>query len=156
MVLEISSTPYIFTFKMYDWLRLDLDGRPRPLNIRRAFENLVFERKGEIIQRDFVSHPRLIDRGATWELFHLPTHPNHFYDVQRVSFTGRVELPTRGSCQVMSLVEGKTITLETPGGLRQCFNYAETFVVPAGAERFTLVNEDTQPAMVVMAYLKEK
>lgn len=156
MVLEISSTPYIFTFKMYDWLRLDLDGNPRPLNIQRAFENLYFDRKGERIQKEFVSHPRLIERGDTWDLYHLPTHPNHFYDVKRVRFTGRVTLPTNGSCQVMSLVEGLAVTLETPEGMRQCFNYAETFVVPAAAGEFTLINDTDQPAMVVMAFLKEQ
>ena len=155
MVLEISSTPYIFTFKMYDWLRLDLDGRPRPLNIRRAFENLYFDRKGARIRQEFVSHPALIERGDTWELYHLPTHPNHFYDVYRVRFTGSVTLPTNQSCQVMSLVEGQTVILETPSGMRQCFNYAETFVVPAAAEEFTLINDDAEPVMVVMAFLKE-
>lgn len=154
LVLEISSTPYIFTFKMYDWLRMDLDGRPRPLNIQRAFDNLYFDRKGERISCEFVSRPRLFRSGNNWELHHLPTHPNHFYDVYRVKFTGSIQLSTNDSCQVMSLVEGASVTLKTKGGLSQCFRYAETFVVPAAAGHFRLINESAQPAMVLMAFIK--
>ena len=155
MVLEISATPYIFTFKMYDWLRLDLDGQPRPLNIQRAFENLNFKCQGDVVCRELIRQPRIIERGEGWSLTHLPTHRDHFYDVHRYEFVHEVAGDTRGSCHVMSLVEGRSILLETADGMRRRFNYAETFIVPAAAERYRLINEGPAPVKVIKAFIKE-
>lgn len=154
LVLEISATPYIFTFKMYDWLRLDLQGKPRPLNIQRAFDNLYFERRGELVERELVSRPALLEAGEDWQIYHLPTHLSHFYDVHRIEFETSVSLRTEGSPHLLMLVEGTSLRLETCNGKSQRFNYAETFLVPAAAECYRLINEGTTTAKVVKALLK--
>lgn len=154
LVLEISATPYIFTFKMYDWMRLDLDGRPRPLNIDRALENLYFDRQGERISREFISQPRTLKAGEGWQLIHLPTHPDHIYDVHRFDFTTSVEASTQGSPHVLNVVEGDAVVLESRDFPPQRFAYAETFVVPAAAERYRLINNSKRPAKVIRADLK--
>ncbi len=156
LVLEISATPYIFTFKMYDWLRNDLDGKPRFLNINRAFENLYFDRKGERISREFVSKPRVLEEGNGWRLVHCPTHRQHFYDVQRLEFDDRITVHLQGSCHVLSLVEGESVLLETALGMHQHFSYAETFVVPAAAGSYQLVSEKGQPLKVVKCFVKPR
>lgn len=153
LVLEISATPYIFTFKLYDWMRLDLEGKPRPLNIQRAFENLRFDFRGAAAQ-DLISKPYILESGPGWERIHQPTHPLHFYDVERYRFTDRVDISTDGSCQVLSLVEGRSVLLETAQGMRQRFAFAETFVVPAAAGSFRLISEDGAPLQVVRSFVK--
>ena len=156
LVLEISATPYIFTFKMYDWMRLDLDGRPRPLNIDRAFDNLYFDRKGARIPAEFIAQPRVIDAGPGWELIHQPTHRHHFYDVHRYKFSGSVDVATNDSCHILSLVEGKSVLLETANGARQRFHFAETFVVPAAAGAYRLTSEEGAELHVVKAFVKPR
>jgi mannose-6-phosphate isomerase class I len=154
LVLEISATPYIFTFKMYDWVRRDLEGNLRPINIERAFDNLDFTRTASVVERELVSQPRVTAQGEGWREVRLPTHRDHFYDVRRFEFKGEITIDTNDDCHVMSLVEGSSIILETASGMRQRFNYAETFVVPAAAERYRLINEGKGVAMVVQAYVK--
>jgi mannose-6-phosphate isomerase class I len=139
---------------MYDWLRLGLDGKPRPLNIDRAFENLVFERQGAEALRQLISQPQQIAHGDDWKLIHLPTHPDHFYDVHRFEFATEVSDTTNGSPQVLMLVEGSSLLVETAAGMTAKFNFVETFVIPAAAESYKLINQGTTPAKVVKAFLK--
>lgn len=154
LVLEISATPYIFTFKMYDWQRMDLDGRPRPLNIQRAFDNLRFDRNGSRMAEQFVSQPVEIESGADWRTVHLPTHREHFYDVHRFEFDNDVTACTGGTPHVMMLVEGTSLIVETAQGMRQRFHYAETFVIPSAAESYRLINEGPNRAFVINAFVK--
>lgn len=156
LVLEISATPYIFTFKLYDWLRLDLDGNPRALNIARAFENLDVGRQGRQVQAELISKPRLLAEGPGWRVVHCPTHREHFYDVHRLEFDRTLEVAADGSCHVLSLVEGRQVLLETANGRRERFNYAETFVVPAAAGRYRLSSEAGEPVRVVKCYIKPR
>lgn len=152
LVLEISATPYIFTFKLYDWLRLDLDGTPRPLDLEHGFANLDFTRRGEGVRNELISRPTLLAETDGGRVEHLPTHPLHFYDVHRLTVAGELEVETGGSVHVLSLVEGEAVELSVDGRTRR-FYFAETVVVPAAVERYR-VRPVAGPVRVVKAFLK--
>jgi len=154
LVLEISATPYIFTFKMYDWLRLDLNGRPRPINIGHAFKNLDFSRKGEKVQQELISKPSILFQKDDLTCYHLPTHKEHFYDVHRLDFDSVAEVETKNVCHVLMLVEGESVTVTTADGSTMSFQYAETFVIPAASRSYKIVNNANRQAKVIKAFLK--
>ena len=154
LVLEISATPYIFTFKMYDWVRLDLNGKPRPINIEHAFNNLDFTRKGDKVTQELISKPYILTQEMDAVCYHLPTHPEHFYDVHRHEFQSEISIHTENTCHVLMLVEGVSITVQTEDGTEMTFQFAETFVIPAAAGSYRLINHGPQKAKVIKAFLK--
>lgn len=156
LVLEISATPYIFTFKMYDWLRLGLDGKPRPINIAHAFANLNFNRKGNEVTKELLSKPVLQQEGSDWQLLQLPTHAEHFYAVQRLEFDSVFHAFTNDACLVLMLVEGTAVEVQAGNSDPAVYQFAETFVIPAAAGNYTVRNKGTARAKLVLAFVKDE
>ena len=139
MVLEISATPYIFTFKLWDWGRLGLDGRPRPIHIDHGIKNIQWNRNTEWVTEQLVNQVEVLREEDGWREERTGLHPAEFIETRRRWFRQRVEHDTSGTVHVLNLVEGSGIHVESPENRFAPFavHYAETFVVPAAVGHYT-------------------
>lgn len=140
MVLEISATPYIFTFKLWDWGRLGLDGRPRPIHLQHGAANIQWNRTTEWVKSSLVNHVEPIASGEGWREERTGLHPLEFIETRRHWFTGTVPHHTHGTVHVLNLIEGESVVVESPTGAFDPFHihYAETFIVPAAVGPYTI------------------
>ncbi len=153
LVLEISNTPYIYTFKMYDWQRLDLDGKPRPINIDRAIDNLDFSIQGERVREEYISSPQEIKTGKNGSLTELPTHENHLYRIQRAEVIDSMTMQTNKKFHLLNLVEGESAIISV-GGHNRTLKYAESMIIPAAVVEYTIENNSETPVKIVKAFMK--
>ena len=139
MVLEISATPYIFTFKLWDWDRLGLDGKPRPLHIGHGERSIQWHRKTEYARTRLINRVRRESEGEGWTEESTGLHEAEFIETRRHWFTRTVPHETNG-LNVLNLVEGDEAVVESPDGAFDPFvvHYAETFIVPSAAGPYTI------------------
>jgi mannose-6-phosphate isomerase class I len=135
MVLEISATPYIFTFKMWDWGRLGLDGTPRPIHLQHGFRNIQWDRTTPWVENNLINVVDSVAQGPGWQEERTGLHEREFIETRRHWFTGPVQHSTNGGVNVLNLCEGREAVVESPTGRFAPFvvHYAETFIVPASA-----------------------
>lgn len=133
MVLEISSTPYIFTFKLWDWGRVGLDGKPRPINIGHGKNVIDYKRDTQWAQENLINCFETVDSGDGWTEEKTGLHEREFIETRRHWFEGEVFHNTKGSVNVLNLVEGEEAEVVSPTGSFENFtvHYGETFIVPA-------------------------
>jgi mannose-6-phosphate isomerase class I len=140
MVLEISATPYIFTFKMWDWARLGLDGRPRPVHLNHGVANIQWDRTTAWVKKNLVNVTETLGSGEGWREERTGLHEREFIETRRNWFTGTVPHDTRGGVHVLNLVEGDEAVIESPTGAFEPYvvHYAETFIIPAAVGAYTI------------------
>ena len=157
MVLEISATPYIFTFKLWDWGRLGLDGRPRPIHIDHGAENIQWNRTTQWVKENLVNRIEPVAEGAGWKEERTGLHEREFIETRRHWFSQPVPHKTNGGVNVLNLVEGREAVVESPTNAFEPFvvHYAETFIIPASVGDYTIrpLNND-KPMGTVKAYVR--
>jgi hypothetical protein len=152
VVLEISATPYLYSLRFYDWLREDLVGGLRPVQLGHAFANLVPERRGAVVPRELVPEPIGIREGEGYREVAFPRHAELPFSVHRIDFERPVPDRTGDRFHVLNLVEGGDIEVRTAAGRRHRLCYAETIVVPAAVGPYELVPLDRGHRRVVKAF----
>ena len=140
MVLEISATPYIFTFKLWDWGRLGLDGNPRPIHIDHGKQVIQWDRKESWTGKQLINRFEEVASGEGWVEERTGLHETEFIETRRHWFTGTVSHNTHGTVNVLNLIEGREAVVESPNDAFAPFvvHYAETFIVPAAVGVYTI------------------
>lgn len=140
MVLEISATPYIFTFKMWDWGRLGLDGRPRPINIRHAKNVVRSERRTEFVKNELINQVEVLGKGDGWVEEKTGLHKREFIETRRHWFSKPVTHKGNGSVNVLMLVQGEEALVESVDNSFEPFlvHYAEAFILPAAVNAYRI------------------
>jgi mannose-6-phosphate isomerase class I len=140
MVLEISATPYIFTFKLWDWSRLGMDGKPRPINIEHGKKNIQWNHTTQWTRENLVNRVEKVAEGDGWIEERTGLHEREFIETRRHWFTKKVEHNTNGGVHVICLVEGDEVIVESPTHSFDPFvvHYAEVFIVPAKVGTYTI------------------
>lgn len=140
MVLEISATPYIFTFKLWDWGRLGLDDLPRPVHLAHGAEVIDWQRDTRWVTEHLVNHVKPIAEGDGWREERTGLHEREFIETRRHWFTKPVTHHTRGGVNVLNLVEGSEALVDSPSNAFKPFvvHYAETFIVPAAVGEYRI------------------
>jgi mannose-6-phosphate isomerase class I len=140
MVLEISATPFIFTFKLWDWGRLGLDGVPRPVHLDHGERNLVWKRGTEWTEANLVNRVEVVAEDGDVREERTGLHELEFIEVRRHWFGEQVAHDTEGTVNVLNLVEGDEVEIISPTGAFAPYtiHYAETFIVPAAVGPYTI------------------
>lgn len=156
MVLEISATPYIFTFKLWDWGRVDLDGKPRPIHLKHGAANIQWYRNTEWVHENLVNQLHEVYAGENGTVVRTGLHEREFLDTFRFTTSTALPVQRKGSVHMLNLVDGTHAILrsKTDSFDPLELHYAETCIVPQAAGDYEIVSPDGEEIKVILACVR--
>lgn len=164
VILEIGSlTIGSYTYKMYDYLRLDFDGKQRPIHTHLGELNVRQDRRHSVIHDPaspeyIVQQPRLDCEGDGWQEYILGENPQMYISLRRLEFEKRCEQDTKGEkFHVLTLVDGDHVRIRSVEHPERFFDldFMEIACVPADMGKYVIENLGREPIRVHKTCLRD-
>lgn len=164
VILEIGSlTIGSYTYKMYDYLRLDFDGKQRPIHTHLGELNVRQDRRHSVIHDPdspeyIVQQPRLDKAGEGWKEFILGENPQMYISLRRLEFEKTCEQDTKGEkFHVLTLVDGDHVRIRSVEHPERYFDldFMEIACVPACMGKYVIENLGKEPISVHKTCLRD-
>ena len=164
VILEIGSlTIGSYTYKMYDYLRLDFDGKQRPIHTHLGELNVRQDRRHSVIHDPsspeyIVQEPRLDCEGDGWKEYILGENPQMYISLRRLEFEKACEQDTRGEkFHVLTLVDGEHVRIRSVEHPERYFDldFMEIACVPASMGKYMIENLGKEPIRVHKTCLRD-
>lgn len=158
VVLEIGSlTIGSYTYKLYDYLRPDLDGVPRPIHTYHGERTVARDRKTTWVRENLVQQPRTMREGEGWKEVIVGESPLLYFSLRRLEFEKEIEDNTSGKFHVLTLVDGEKIRIRSKQNPEHYFDaeFMDMVVVPASVGEYVVENLGVEPIRVHKTMLKD-
>ena len=158
LILEIGSlTVGSYTYKLYDYLRLDIDGIPRPIHTYHGERVLKKERNATWINSNVVNPPITVREEKGRKETIVGEHDLLYFSLRHLEFETEIEDDTNGRFHVLSLVNGRSVMIESIDNPSLCYkqNFLDIVVVPASVGKYRIRNLTNNPVIVHKTMLKE-
>lgn len=152
MVLEVSATPYIFTFKLWDWNRLGLDGLPRPIHIEDGRKNIQWDRTTSWVKDNLVNRFEVVENNEDFTEVKTGLHELEFIETRVITSRTKTFHKTNDGVHMLNLVEGTSAVIESPINEFEPFilHYVETVIIPASIKQYTIRPENPNEKIKVL------
>jgi mannose-6-phosphate isomerase class I len=157
VVLEIGSlTIGSYTYKMYDYLRLDFDGKQRPIHTQLGEQVVAQERTTSWCHENIVQKPRLTASGEGWEEYILGENDMLYFTLRRLEFEKTCQQNTSGQFHVLALVDGEKVRIRSVANPERYYeaNYLDIVVVPADMGEYVIENLRNEPIRIHKTMLR--
>jgi mannose-6-phosphate isomerase class I len=180
VVLEIGSlTVGSYTYKLYDYLRADIDGVPRPIHSYHGDKVLDPTRVAPQVVDELVPQPKLLRGdgdplrraqnvsggkvvGLGWSEWLVGENDKVYFSLRRLDIAAGKSAPDdtrsdgRERFHVLALIDGEEAIIESDSDPSRRYHarYLDIIVVPANIGAYTIRNTGKQPIVVHKTLLK--